>query len=388
MDKSLKRKFIILAIITAAIVVTILLVVLIYHYRQFDKHLELEAKQARRNITLMQQPEVYETFAKQMATICQSIDCKMEPWDFNGFFPQGIRELAFNRGYFDPNGANLQSRGFLSYYYHLELNDEFTKEDQNTWHLNMSADGMGLKKLYTLKLDKSVKYTKQQLADKAKEEYDKLINTGMQPEYNHARKIIFMVKLSLLNEAYDACCLAIEDFPNNWWFRLTLAFIDTGLGNNDRAYNSLAQWTNANPRFTHYFYLAYFSYKENRKSEVRKALLHAIKCPIIVEDGSNIYTDAFTAIICALDIKDYDLAIKICDVMIDPDREKERTQFFGRNNINFASLRRKIKSRQADPTQLLFLKYKVRPFNPYGKYILYKTYVVVGNHRFESSRDF
>ncbi len=128
--------------------------------------------------------------------------------------------------------------------------------------------------------------------------------------------------------------------PDHWWPRLTLAFLDSRLGNTEHAAKEFSDWVEKNPSFDHYFCLYYFYKKENRTDDAIAAFSKALNCPLI-ESGDmeyNIHFLSYDAASFVCRSGKYPLAIKISKLMETGGPNHSRSYFMPKfQTIRFAA---------------------------------------------------
>jgi tetratricopeptide (TPR) repeat protein len=314
---------------------------------------------------MMRSPEYFQEAAKQLALYCQSINIKISDRN-TGYilYPKIIHELDPARGHISPQDAWVTiAGGFYRLCYSLEFNKKDSDEEYNVWELYICTDYED-EKLYTVKLNKQEKIPIEDIVKNAIEECNKRIEEQPKSYYLHRAKIHFLLLFNQSESASQACKESIEKLPNHWLPRLTLAFIESGMGKPDEAYKKFSNWIENNPSFTRYFYLAYFCYLEKLIPEFALAVEKALKCPLTTnrDDSFNVYYIGWNMALMAHKNKRYDLAMSVCEAMEDPKREKERAKSSKRNLYVF----RKFK-KVPEPNDISATVYSRHPrfFNPY-----------------------
>lgn len=313
----------------------------------------------------MRSPEYFQEAAKQLALYCQSINIKISDQD-TGYilYPKIIHKIYTSRagGHISPQDAWVTIAGG---HYHLSYSLELNKSDEeyNVWDLYIYTD-YDDERLYTVKLNKREKIPVEDIIKNAIEEYDNRIEEQPESYYFHRAKIHYLLLFNQSELASQACKESIDQLPNYWWPRLTLAFIESGMGKQDEAYKKFSNWVENNPSFTRYFYLAYFCHLERLIPEFALAVEQALKCPLTNNryDSFNVYYIGWNMAVMACENKRYDLAKSVSEAMEDPKRENERATSSEKNPYNFARFKKVLEPNDISAT--VYSRYP-RFFNPY-----------------------
>ena len=316
---------------------------------------------------MMRSPEYFQEAAKQLALYCQSTSFKISDQNTDYIlYPKIIHKIDPARvgGHISPQDAWITiACGHYHLSYSLELNKEDSDEEYSVWDLRIYTD-YDDEKLCTVKLNKQEKIPVEDIVKNAVEEYNNRIEGQPKSHYLHRAKIHYLLLFNQPELASQACKESIEQMPNYWLPRLTLAFIESGMGKQDQAYKKFSNWVDNNPGFTRYFYLAYFCHLEQLVPEFALAAEKALKCPLTINRGDhfNVYYFGWNMALMAHKNKRYDLAMSICEAMEDPKREKERAKSSKRNPFVF----RKFKQVPGpnDISATVYSRYP-RFFNPY-----------------------
>lgn len=336
----------------------------------------------------MQSASYYQEAAKQLALYCQSVDHKIRD-DNTGWilYPKIIRELKPFYGHISPEGARVTiGGGFYPLGYFLEPNESASDEEHLAWDLYIYSEG-GTKNLFTVTLSREDRIPRDELVGNAVRAYDKDIKRAQRSVYPHKSKINYLLLFNQTEAAYKACQEAIKHVPAHWWPRLTSAFLESGMGKPDAAYRAMSEWADENPSFPHYFYLAYYCYKEDRVPQFSQAAKKALGCPLAIGGHTfNVYYFGQNLAAMAYELKEYDTAIAVCDAMEDSSREAERATSSKNPYGDFGVLRRAIKSKDiVAGDNWLNHPYRGR-FNPYQTSSTNAVQpITVGKHRFPDS---
>lgn len=304
---------------------------------------------------MMRSPEYFQEAAKQLALYCQSISFKISDQD-TGYilYPKIIHELNPARvgGHISPQDAWFTiGGGFYHLSYSLELNKKESDEEYNVWDLYIYTDYED-EKLYTVKLNKREKIPVEDIIKNAVEEYNSRIEEQPKSHYLHRAKIHYLLLFNQSESASQACKESIVQLPNYWLPRLTLAFIESGMGKQDEAYKKFSNWVENNPSFTRYFYLAYFCHLEQLIPEFALAVEKALKCQLTTNryDSFNVYYIGWNMAVMARENKRYDLAKSVSEAMEDPKRENERATSSEKNPYNFARFKKALEPNDISDT--------------------------------------
>ncbi len=333
----------------------------------------------------MRTPAYYEEAARQLALYCQSVDKKISDHGVlrGNLFPEIIREFKPFWGHISPEGAWVQISRDLNY--SLTLNKAASNETQSVWDLYIWGEE-SRERLCTVTLNREDRIPIKTMVGSAIEAYDKEIKKKPRSIYLHKAKITYLLLFEQTKLANKACRQAIEMIPKHWWPRLTMAFLESSLGDADEASIEFAKWVEIYPSYPHYFYLAYFCFKENRVSEFCEAVEKALKCPLNTDGDHtfNVYYFGLEMAGMACESEKNELAIAVCDAMEDPRRERERATS-SEHYIDFNAFKRAIQSDRRATWGENWIRNRDR-FNPYQSPCTNAIQpITVGRHRFPSA---
>jgi hypothetical protein len=332
----------IIIIVTVVIIATICIS---YPFISMFISIEKSVSQMQETEQKMRSSVYFQEAARQLAIYCQSVNTEIDDQNIGHFlYPKIIQELHPFYGHISPKGARVTiGGGFYPLGYFLELNQELSDEKTNAWDLYIYTES-GTNPLYSLKLDKTEKIPFDKFVQIAVDEYDRCLGEKPDSMDLHTAKIHHLLLFGKQDLAYSACENAIKQNPKYWWPRLTLALIESASDKNN-AYNTFSSWTDNNPDFTHYFYLAYFCYLEQRMPEFEAAIKKALELPLTTDeyDSFNVYYFGWNMAVMAYHTKNTELIISICDAMEDPKRESERATS-GDHCIDFAKFKSSLES--------------------------------------------
>ncbi len=345
-----------------------------------------------RNQQKLQTSAIYKEAAKQLALTCQSVQEEMNATETNNaWIPAVVRELNPSYGTISPEKAYFEMHGGFDHYgYRLDLNKSESNDKENVWELYYNKEGKEEKFLCKVKLNRNEKIPVDEFIAEAVQTFDKQVKMHPNDLCLHRDRVLFLLGYKRLDHARKACLESRGLMPDSWWPRLTLAFLDSRLGNADHAVKEFSSWVEKNPSFDHFFCLYFFYKKERRTDDAIAAFTKALDCPF-TESGDmdyNIHFLSYDAASFACQSGKYPFAIKICKLMETGGPYYSRSSFLPK----FQKIRAVAETRLAEETTttkdiktLTSIGEEDDEFNPYkdtshsireGKeaFILYSSY--------------
>ena len=274
----------------------------------------------------MRAPVYYQAAAKELAIYCQSVEKRIDD-DYVGKFlyPRIFHELDPFYGYISPErGRVVIGGGFFPLGYYMNINERLSDEKNNIWDFYIYI-GSDQEKLCTVKLAKDERISIDDMIQAAVQDIDRHIEQKPKLIDLYKAKIYYYLLFEKQALAYKACQETAERNPNDWWCRLTMAFIKAGKGEQDAAYKEFARWIENNQSYPHYFYLAYFCYLEGLDSEFSEAVIKALKCPLTSDGKYSIGLLKYFGWNMAVMVYEKDkheLAIEVCRFMEGSEHEE------------------------------------------------------------------
>jgi hypothetical protein len=319
----------------------------------------------------MKKPEVYQSIGHDLALYCQTTPNLM-PTGFVGiaWLPPSTRFFSPNFNYLTPTNARIAvGGGFIErlYGYRLELDPEQPASGSNLWHLFFLGEAKD-RLLHSFYMAASDSMPLSNYMANALAEYDHLAKAKDSLERGHGypihiqqQRINFLLQFDR-TQVRDACVRSIEQMPNHFWPRLTLALIDARRGNEEAATRTFRNFIEARPAFSRYLYLAYYYRMINKPKDAVAAIEKALEYPIIElkDDQSNSTYRGYWAASDAFQFGAYRTTIKLVDGLLGAPRGRD----YARDDL--MALRTAAQEAEAGrKTEVKPPESMPGPFNPY-----------------------
>lgn len=324
----------------------------------------LSVQQIKRHEAKMQNPNIYDQVGHSLAVYCQTGPA-IFPTGFVGhaWLPKVVRDLNPSESLITETNAHIMMGGGFHHYGYSLQRQPSSSVTSNVWALTFYSEGADPKVISTFSTACSETVPVARFVADALAEYD-LLSKSKQDEiyalWAQEHRIAFLLQFDS-TKVREGCLKAIQDLPNHWWPRLTLAFVDSAKGHEAQAAGELTRWVEAKPSYSRYLILAYY-FEEMKKSEQATAAIEmAIKCPIIdlPDDMNNTECRGYSAGVYAFQAAQYATVIRLCDVLL-PVKE----------NGNYAKaalsdLRRSAVTAQSGTAPAFEPDERILRFNPY-----------------------
>jgi tetratricopeptide (TPR) repeat protein len=272
----------------------------------------------------MQYPSVCLQVATNLALYCQS---REELHLTNGFvrgpvLPAPLPSFGSPLAIFQSNSALITfGGGFYHYGYRLELNEALSSKETNLWELSFCREEQPAKFLCRVALATSNRFNPREFASNTIAEYDRGLGESPRDITLQKEKLSFMLEFEP-NGIPASLTKAIRAAPDYWWPRLTLALFATGRNDKSDAAQEFKKFTESNPSYSSYLYLAYFYHQTGKPRDAAAAIEKAITFPIVDrdDDEGNSEFRGYAAGVSAFRNGDYKTVIKLCDALL-PIRE-------------------------------------------------------------------
>lgn len=128
-------------------------------------------------------------------------------------------------------------------------------------------------------------------------------------------RISLLYRLGRFAEARDECHVCITAFPDKFWPRVALAYVEAESGRLGKAADALRREIEANPTFQRYLSLALFYEQHGKPENAVAAMGEALGCPLAGDEEDSFLPEAIacTAATYAYRRKALALALKVCD---------------------------------------------------------------------------
>lgn len=307
--------------------------------------------------------DTYQQAAIILAQHCKSVEQRI-PLYGGAYLPEEMQAFS-PHGYISPDGANLEIGGREDYFGY-SLRKEII-DGTEYWVLYYYAYVSDEQKLHAVRVEDIEPVSKKSIVIRLEDYFDKKIKLYPGVSYWCEYKIMCLIAFSEYEKAIIACDDALNIFEDEVWFVMTRAFLRSAAAKQDAA-NAFQAWVKANPSYTNYFDLFHFAQTLNDKALALHAIEAAIEQPLMPSSraGGNVYFYAFLMARYAYEQADVELAIKVCDAMTDPSREKERKT--SESYFHFASLRRALEKNQKELVEYIFNN--PAEYNPYESHVV------------------
>ena len=242
----------------------------------------------------------------------------------NGLYPQYLNDIVPKYLKSSPEEWKYSWRyeSFLLYRHNVWINFGvlYSGRENRVWLGDPSIPGAKLPILFKQSKLRKHPVSQEELFESTIREFDRRIKNGSNNILHCAAKVSFLFRKGHLKDARSQCEKVLEAHPDSFWPRMTLAYMDSMLGKEDRTLIEFIQWTDAHPSFDSYFYLHVLYRALGQKDDALAALQKAEK---YLTKGDYIYRGEIdflypishpgNAAEYAYKQKDYRLALKICD---------------------------------------------------------------------------
>lgn len=267
----------------------------------------------------MQQPEICQTVATNLALYCQSLELLQITNEIGASrLPPPIPQLGSPWAEFTSNNALVEfGGGFYHYGYRLELDAAKSGGGNNVWQLFLCREESPDALLYTCSLPETARYPVATFLSNSLTEYDSRIRETPDDLGLYKGKLNLLLQLDR-SQVRPACTNFINLAPDHWWPRLTLALLDAGSGHFNDASTDLVKFVESHPSYSSYIYLAYFYQVTDKPDAAAKAVEKAISYPIVdlKDDENNTECRGYSAGVYLFQVGKYSTVVKLCDALL------------------------------------------------------------------------
>jgi tetratricopeptide (TPR) repeat protein len=281
----------------------------------------LSVWQIKKQEARMQAPKNFSKVGYSLAVYCQT-GPTIFPTSYVGnvWLPKPVRDLHPSRALITESNAHIElGGGFHHYGYFLERQLP-PSQSSNQWALMFYSEGADPKVVSTFCTHVSEKIPISNFVANTLAEFDRLSKSKQEdfdPLSVEKNRIAFLIQFDR-TKIRNACVMTIQDFPQHWWPRLTLALIDSAHGREDLATHDFAAWVDSYPGYSRYLYLAYYYQKMDKPVRSAEAIEKAIRYPIVDmdDDVGNSEYRGYSAGVYAFSNGQYATVIKLCDALL------------------------------------------------------------------------
>lgn len=292
---------------------------------------------------------VYEKVANILAQYCQCVDDKVGIYRC-AYLPEIFHELGFasesSRGYISPDGAWMQIRGSLDPYGYYFAK---ARDDNNTWELSYFSESSGAIKLFTVSVDDIKPISREAIIEHGVGYFSKRMESDPSEALGY---VMFLIDFMDYEKAIQICDEAIKALKVNGWFRLTRAFLISQTRKKE-AIDEYREWIESKKSFMNYVHLYYFAKTLGEKELALTSIRMTLEQPLIADEHRNVYYYGMLMIKYSYEQNNTELALKVCDVMTDPLREKERNTSADSSSYDFNDLKNALMNNQKDKVETL-----------------------------------
>lgn len=279
--------------------------------------ISLEKRQIKADEVKLQQPDIYEPVARQLAAYCQSDRSLFPPILSYAWLPKEIQHLEEPWCEVGSNSARVEfGGGFYHYGYDLELDQAKSVPATNVWNLFLAREGQDDKLLMTLALAATQQVAAADLQKLLGASFDQLIKTKQPDAYRG--KVMSQLRFGQTAQAAATCEDWMKARPDSWLAQLTYAHIRCRMGETEPAAAGFSEWVGGHKNFAVCIYLALFNYREGRTNQAVEAVRLALDQPFVEPPGTggNKFYLGQNGALIAYAGGDSNLCVSLCDKML------------------------------------------------------------------------